>query len=85
MSRSEIYSALWGLILVALAVQVVGEAEKERKTVNVRTRDNVVHGEHPLESVVQVLQQEKAQRSLESLFGHGRGTDAKAPAPDAAQ
>ncbi|CAL8462423.1 g1956 [Coccomyxa elongata] len=64
-------------------ILVVGEAEKERKTVNVRTRDNVVHGEHPLESVVQVLQQEKAQRSLESLFGHG--TDAKAPAPDSAQ
>ncbi len=83
MSRSERYFASGGLTLVALAVQVVGEAEKERKTVNVRTRDNVVHGEHPLESVVQVLQQEKAQRSLESLFGHG--TNAKAPASDSTQ
>lgn len=66
-----------------MLVQVVGEKEKEQKTVNVRTRDNVVHGEHSLSSVVQVLQLEKLQRSLVSLFGHG--DDAKPPAAAAAQ
>ncbi len=64
-------------------VQVVGEKEREQKTVNVRTRDNVVHGEHALSEVVQVLQEEKAQRSLVSLFkGHDNGSsNGAAPAP----
>jgi threonyl-tRNA synthetase len=61
----------------------VGEKEKADKTVNVRTRDNMVHGEHKLSAVIEVLQQERAQRSLESLFGHENG--AKAPAAAAAQ
>lgn len=52
---------------------MVGEKEKEEETVNVRTRDNVVHGEHKLSAVLEVLQQEKAQRSLVSLFGHENG------------
>jgi threonyl-tRNA synthetase len=48
--------------------QVVGDKEEAEGTVNVRTRDNVVHGMHALEAVQQVLLQEKAQRSLTSLF-----------------
>ena len=36
---------------------------------NVRTRDNVVHGMHALEAVRDVLLQEKAGRSLTSIFG----------------
>lgn len=68
--------------LMSFSVQVVGEKEREQKTVNVRTRDNVVHGEHKLSEVVQVLLQEKAQRSLVSLFGgHGSGAEPAAPAP----
>lgn len=35
---------------------------------NVRTRDNKVHGEHQLTSLVEVLAKEKSSRSLESLF-----------------
>ncbi len=31
---------------------VVGEKEETNKTVNVRTRDNTVHGEFPLKEVV---------------------------------
>ena len=31
---------------------VVGEKEQTNKTVNVRTRDNKVHGEHSLEDLV---------------------------------
>ena len=51
-------------------MQIVGEKEKAEKTVNVRTRDNVVHGEHKLSEVLAVLQEEKAQRSLQGHFGH---------------
>jgi len=47
---------------------VCGEKEKEARTVNVRTRDNKVHGEHQLTSLVEVLAKEKSSRSLESLF-----------------
>jgi len=49
--------------------QVVGEKEEAEGTVNVRTRDNVVHGMHSLESVKQVLLEEKTTRSLTSIFG----------------
>jgi len=34
---------------------VVGEKERENKTVNIRTRDNKVHGEHGIEHVLQRL------------------------------
>jgi len=39
-----------------LCGSVVGEKEQENKTVNIRTRDNKVHGEH---SVTHVLQRFK--------------------------
>lgn len=32
---------------------VVGEKERSRSTVNVRTRDNVVHGEISLEDIIE--------------------------------
>ena len=34
---------------------VVGEKEEQNKTVNVRTRDNVVHGEMTVEAVVDIF------------------------------
>ena len=34
---------------------VVGEKEEQNKTVNVRTRDNVVHGEMSVEAVVDIF------------------------------
>ena len=49
---------------------MVGEKERDNKTVNVRTRDNVRHGEHKLADVLEVLRKERAERSLESCFGH---------------
>ena len=68
--------------MMTISTQVVGEKEREQKTVNVRTRDNVVHGEHKLSDVVQVLLQEKAERSLVSLFGgHEAAAKPAAPAP----
>ena len=48
---------------------MVGEKEEAEGTVNVRTRDNVVHGMRSLASVKQVLLEEKASRSLTSSFG----------------
>ncbi|CAL5218892.1 g631 [Coccomyxa viridis] len=50
-------------------ILVVGEKEEAEGTVNVRTRDNVVHGMHSLASVKDVLLREKASRSLTSIFG----------------
>ena len=59
------------------ARQVVGEEEKKAGLVNVRTRDNHVHGMHPLDRVVDVLLQERGSRSIASSFGEGApGLDA---------
>ena len=42
---------------------VVGEKEESNKTVNVRTRDNKVHGEHSLQELVPRLQRLKQSRA----------------------
>ena len=65
-------------------LQVVGEKEKENKTVNVRTRDNVKHGETTLAHVIEVLRKERAERSLESTFGHTGVQPAAQPAANGA-
>uniref|UniRef100_A0A1A8FGR2 threonine--tRNA ligase n=2 Tax=Nothobranchius korthausae TaxID=1143690 RepID=A0A1A8FGR2_9TELE len=44
-------------------ILVVGEKEKTSNTVNVRTRDNKVHGEHSVDECVERLKQLKASRS----------------------
>ena len=56
---------------MCVARQVVGEEEKKARLVNVRTRDNHVHGMHSLERVVDVLLQERGSRSITSSFGEG--------------
>uniref|UniRef100_A0AAQ4R8S0 threonine--tRNA ligase n=1 Tax=Gasterosteus aculeatus aculeatus TaxID=481459 RepID=A0AAQ4R8S0_GASAC len=45
-------------------ILVVGEKEKTSNTVNVRTRDNKVHGERTVEECVERLQHHKTCRSL---------------------
>ena len=50
--------------LIALIVQAAG-------TVNVRTRDNVVHNQFKVEDVKRLLSQERDSRSLTSVFGSG--------------
>eukprot|EP00878_Enallax_costatus_P001087 GHUV01001224.1.p1 GENE.GHUV01001224.1~~GHUV01001224.1.p1 ORF type:complete len:714 (+),score=237.30 GHUV01001224.1:1826-3967(+) len=50
-------------------ILVVGEQERAEGTVNVRTRDNVVHGMHQLEDVKRLIAQERDSRSLTSVFG----------------
>ncbi|KAL0979948.1 hypothetical protein UPYG_G00191940 [Umbra pygmaea] len=44
-------------------ILVVGEKEKSSETVNVRTRDNKVHGERSIQECMERLQQLKASRS----------------------
>ncbi|CAK0779434.1 hypothetical protein CVIRNUC_004773 [Coccomyxa viridis] len=66
-------------------ILVVGEKEEVEGTVNVRTRDNVVHGMHALDSVKQVLLEEKATRSLSSMFSAHEGAEARDNAEQHAQ
>lgn len=47
-------------------VLVVGEKEKASGTVNIRTRDNKVHGERTVEETVERLQQLKRSRSKQA-------------------
>lgn len=46
----------------------IGDQELENKTLNLRTRDNVVHGEIRLNDFLQKITQEKQERSLTSPF-----------------
>jgi threonyl-tRNA synthetase len=48
----------------------VGDKELENKTVSLRTRDNVVHGEIGLEPFLQALHKEMENKSLQSEFVH---------------
>ena len=54
-------------------ILVVGEQEREARTVNVRTRDNKVHGMHSLASVVEVMRRERREKSKGSLFDEMEG------------
>ncbi|KAL6760107.1 hypothetical protein V8C86DRAFT_2561020 [Haematococcus lacustris] len=64
-------------------ILVVGEAERTAQTVNVRTRDNVVHGMFKLAELLEILEEELKTRSLDSKFvGRSRG-EAAAEAPAA--
>ena len=49
-------------------ILVCGASEEENGTVNVRTRDNKVHGEHKLEALLEVLDRERRTRSLTCCF-----------------
>lgn len=48
----------------------VGDKEMENKTVNLRTRDNVVHGEVALPAFLTALQKEMTNKSLEGEYAH---------------
>lgn len=49
-------------------ILTVGDQEMEHKTINLRTRDNVVHGEVQLEDLIQQLEEERKHRSLVSPY-----------------
>lgn len=46
----------------------LGDKEVEHRTLNLRTRDNALHGELELDQFLEKIQQEKANRSLTSPF-----------------
>ena len=52
--------------LIYNSVLVVGQNEVDNRTVNVRTRDNKVHGEFSLEAVLDKFQELTEQRILKS-------------------
>ncbi len=45
---------------------MVGEKEKENNTVNIRTRDNKVHGERTIEKVKEMFSKLAKERTLDS-------------------
>lgn len=49
-------------------ILTVGDKEMEHHTINLRTRDNVVHGEVDLEAFTLAIKQEKQERNLHSPF-----------------
>ncbi len=49
-------------------ILTVGDKEMENGTLNVRTRDNIVHGEIHPDELIAKLHQERKNRSLESSF-----------------
>lgn len=51
------------LTFTVYAMTVVGEKEKSSDTVNVRTRDNKVHGERSLMDCMERLKELKASRT----------------------
>jgi threonyl-tRNA synthetase len=55
-------------LMQANYILTVGDQEVANKTVALRTRDNVVHGEMQLSSLIQKLQEEKNTRALQSSF-----------------
>ena len=46
----------------------VGDKELENRTINLRTRDNVVHGELELKAFIVNIEKESAAKSLTSYF-----------------
>lgn len=46
----------------------VGDKEMENRTINLRTRDNVVHGELQLADFISAIEKESAEKSLTSPF-----------------
>lgn len=60
---------------------MLGEKEQVAETVNVRTRDNQVHGEHALSHVIEIMSKERDTHSLEGLFGGEKAADGDATKP----
>jgi threonyl-tRNA synthetase len=46
----------------------VGDKEQENKTINLRTRDNVVHGELTVKELLAGMEKENAEKALTSYF-----------------
>lgn len=49
-------------------ILTVGDQEQEHQTANLRTRDNVVHGEIKIDEFIKIIDQERKERRLETPF-----------------
>jgi len=49
-------------------IVTIGDKEVENRTINLRTRDNVVHGEMTFESFLEAIREERKNRALTSPF-----------------
>lgn len=49
-------------------ILTIGDLEQEHETVNLRTRDNVVHGEIKVDEFLKIVEREKKERLLETPF-----------------
>ena len=64
-SRNSIYNAKYNLYICILFL-VVGEKERDNETVNIRTRDNKVHGERSMDQVKEMFKVLAKERILNS-------------------
>ena len=56
-------------------ILTVGDQEVENKTANLRTRDNVVHGEIEIESFINTVEREIASRAPASSYTSQKTTE----------
>jgi threonyl-tRNA synthetase len=49
-------------------ILTVGDQEEEKQTANLRTRDNIVHGEIQIAEFIRIIEKERKDRSLETPF-----------------
>jgi threonyl-tRNA synthetase len=49
-------------------ILTIGDQEVEHQTANLRTRDNVVHGEIQLDNFIQIIEKERRERALTSPY-----------------
>lgn len=49
-------------------ILTVGDKEEENKSANLRTRDNVVHGEISIEQFIQTIDLERKERNQQSPY-----------------
>ena len=49
-------------------ILTIGDQEQENQTINLRTRDNVVHGQIQLDDFIQKIKEERNQRALTSPY-----------------
>ena len=55
-------------------ILTVGDQEVEHQTANLRTRDNVVHGEIQIEDFLKIIEEERRQRALTSPYASQSST-----------
>ncbi len=65
-NRMFYFSSCFSYIWACIFLPVVGEKEAGNDIVNVRTRDNKVHGEHPISHVIKRFQELQSSKCLDA-------------------